>query len=216
MKKSDAELNSNVFDELDFDPALSSSLITINVNHGAVTLSGSVPTYWQRMRAEDDARRVYGVRSVSNYLDVAIPSLHFRDDDDIAAAARAALAWHSDLPNSIIVTVDDGWLTLSGKVDWDFQRQEAEDSVEYLAGVKGVFNNITLIQRPRIADVQKQIKNELQRTVAEEAQNINVETSDGTVTLTGYVSSWNEDEAARRASWSVPGVTAVEDRLVVG
>jgi osmotically-inducible protein OsmY len=216
MKKTDADLSSDVFEELDFDPALDSSLITINVNYGAVTLSGSVPTYWQKMRAEDDARRVYGVRSVANYLAVEVPSLYYRDDDDIAAAARTALAWHSDLPDSIGVVVIDGWLTLSGQVDWDFQRQEAEDAVEYLSGVKGVFNNITLIQKPKAADVQKQIKNELERTVSEEAQNIHVDTSNGTVTLTGYVNSWSEDLAARRASWSVPGVTSVEDKLVVG
>jgi osmotically-inducible protein OsmY len=147
---------------------------------------------------------------------VAVPSLYYRDDADIADAARSALAWHSDLPDSIGVTVDDGWLTLSGQVDWDFQRQEAEDAVEYLSGVKGVFNNLTLIQKPKATDVQKQIKNELERTVAEEGQNIHVDTSNGTVTLTGFVNSWSEDEAARRASWSVPGVTNVEDKLVVG
>jgi osmotically-inducible protein OsmY len=171
MKKSDADLKADVFQELDFDPALDSSLITVTANHGALTLSGSVPTYWQRMRAEDDTRRVYGVRSVANYLVVAVPSLYYRDDADIADAARSALAWHSDLPDSIGVTV---------------------------------------------TDVQKQIKNELERTVAEEAQNIHVDTSNGTVTLTGFVNSWSEDEAARRASWSVPGVTNVEDKLVVG
>jgi osmotically-inducible protein OsmY len=175
-----------------------------------------VPTYWQKMRAEDDARRVYRVRSAANYLLVEVPSLFYRDDADIAAAALSALSWHSDLSDSIGVTVADGWLTLSGQIDWDFQRQEAEDSVEYLSGVKGVFNNITLIQKPKVADVQKQIKNELERTVSEEAQNIHVDTTNRTVTLTGFVNSWNEDKAARRASWSVPGVTAVEDRLVVG
>lgn len=216
MKKSDSELTSDVFDEFDFDPALNSSLITINVNHGLITLTGSVPSYWQKMRAGDDARRVFGVRAVANYLDVSVPQVYFRDDEDIADAARSALAWHSDLPDSIIVTVDNGWITLSGKVDWNFQRQEAEDAVEYLSGVKGVFNNVTLMQRPKVADVQKKIKSELERTVAEEADNINVSTSNGTVTLTGSVSSWSEDEAARRASWSVPGVTAVEDNLVVG
>lgn len=216
MKKSDADLMSSVSEELNFDPALDSSLITINVNHGSLTLSGSVPTYWQKMRAEDDARKVYGVRSVANYLDVAVPVRYYRDDDDIAAAARTALAWHSDLPDSILVSVDDGWVTLSGKVDWDFQRQEAEDAVEYLSGVKGVFNNITLTQKPTVADVQKKITDELERTVAEEAQNIHVDARDGTVILTGSVSSWREDDAARRASWSVPGVTDVEDNLVVG
>jgi osmotically-inducible protein OsmY len=216
MNKKDADLTSDVYNELSFDPGLDSSLITVNVNHGAVTLSGSVPTYWQKMRAQHDARRVYGVRSIADYVDVAVPSLHYRDDGAIAAAARAALDWHSDVPDSIAVTVDDGWVTLSGKVNWDFQRQEAENAVEYLSGVKGVFNNITLTQRPKVADVQKQIKDELERIVAEDAQKINVSTSNGTVTLSGYVNSWSEDEAARRASWSVPGVMVVQDNLVVG
>ena len=213
--KTDSDLRSDVFAEFDFDPALDASLITINANHGFVTLTGSVPTYWQKMRAEDDAWRVFGVRDVANYLDVLVPSIYYRDDDEIAEAARSALLWHSDLPDSIMVTVDDGFVTLSGKVDWDFQRQEAEDSVEYLSGVKGVFNNITLIQKPKVTDVEKQIKGELERTVAESAQNINVTTSNGTVTLTGTVPSWSDDDAAVRASWSVPGVTEVDDNLVV-
>ena len=215
MKKSDAELTSDVYDELSFDPGVDSSLVTVNANHGLITLTGSVPSYWQKTRAEDDAWRVYGVRSVANYLDVTLPALYYRSDEDIADAARSALAWHSDLPDSINVSVDDGWVTLSGKVAWDYQRQEAEDAVEDLSGVKGVFNNISLIQQPKVADVEKQIKAELARTVADDAQNIGIKTSNGTVILNGTVSSWSEDDAARRASWSVPGVTDVEDNLVV-
>jgi osmotically-inducible protein OsmY len=118
------------------------------------------------------------------------------------------------LPDSIGVTVDDGWLTLSGQVDSDFQRQEAEDAVEYLSGVKGVFDDITLIQKPRAADVQN--RSRINSNVQSPRKLRRLTLIQATLRLTAFVNSSSEDEAASRASWSVPGVTAVEDKLVVG
>lgn len=214
--KSDPEMCADVIAELNFDPAIESSLISVDVDHGFVTLSGSIPTYWQKMHAEDDARSVSGVRGLADYLDVVVPAPLFRSDADIQTAAMSALRWHSDLPNSIYVSVADGWITLTGKVDWQFQRDEAEDAVEYMAGVKGVFNQITLRQQPKAVNVKDQITSELVRRVDQDAQNITVETTDGKVTLTGNVRTFAEEQAAVDASWSVPGVVQVDDQLVVG
>ncbi|HTY30920.1 BON domain-containing protein [Mycobacterium sp.] len=212
----DAFLNDDVVDELKGDPAVDSSRIAIAVDDGVVTLSGAVPSYWQKMEAANTVRRVIGVRAVANDLKVELPSAHVRNDTDIAAAAATALSMHSDLPDKVQATVDNGWVTLTGKVDWHFQRTVAEDAVRDLRGVRGVINRIELEEKPKAADVRGQIRQELARTVNKDVNNIEVETSDGHVTLRGTVRSWIEDEAARRASWSVPGVTKVEDRLVIG
>jgi len=113
------------------------------------------------------------------------------------------------------VTVHNGWITLTGKVDWNLQRTAAENAVRNLRGVKGVLNSIKLKSRPTATDVRERIRKELARTVNEDVNQITVETSDGRITLSGTVQSWIEDETARNAAWSVPGVTEVEDRLVV-
>lgn len=145
-----------------------------------------------------------------------MPSAHLRDDTDIAAAAAAALGWHSELTDKIGVTVRDGWVTLTGKAHWQYQRTAAENAVRHLRGVCGVNNEIALEPQPKAADVRERIRKELQRTVDEDVNRINVETSNGHVRLTGTVKSWTEDQAARRAAWSTPGVTDVDDLLAIG
>ena len=213
--KDDARLMPDVVEELASDPGVDSSHVTVGAKDGVVTLSGTVPSYWQKIEAENAAKRVSGVRAVANDLEVELPGERQPDDTDIAMAAANALAWHSELPDTIKVSVSKGWLTLSGTVDWEYQRREAEWAVKYLRGVKGVVNNITLKPAPRVTDVKERIAKELERTIQQDVNRISVETSNGRVTLRGTVHSWFEDQAARRAAWSVPGVTAVEDQLVV-
>ena len=216
MIKDNVILNDDVVEELKDDPAVDSSRIAIAVDNGVVTLSGTVSTYWQKVEAERAVRRVIGVRAVANDVKVEVAGAHVRNDTDIAAAAADAIRWHSDLPDTVEATVDNGWVTLTGKVDWQFQRNAVEYAIRHLSGVKGVINRIELKARPKAADVRDQIRKELARTVNQDVNDIDIETSNGHVTLRGTVSSWVEDEAARRASWSVPGVTKVEDHLVVG
>ena len=213
--KSDAQLFADVAEELTTDPALNAPKIAVAVHDGVVTLTGSVPSYWQKIEAETAVKRVTGVRGVANELQVDLLADTKRDDSDIARAAADALAWHSDLPKNIQVTVSNGWVTLTGEVDWQFQRDEAARAIKYISGVKGVVNNLQIKTKPKVADVREKIRKELERTVDQEANQIEIETSNGRVTLRGRVHSWSELDAARRAAWSVSGVTEVDNELVV-
>lgn len=215
MIKIDAQLHSDIAEELALDPSLDATRIAIAVSDGIVTLTGTVPSYWQKIEAENAVKRVTGVKGVANDLTVELPSEHRRDDTDIARVATDMLSWHSDLPQTIQVSVSNGWITLSGTVDWQFQKEEAERAVKYLTGAKGVINNLVIKSAPKVADVRERIRKELERTVDQEANRITIETSDGRVTLKGVVHSWTELDAARRAAWSVPGVTTVDNNLVV-
>jgi osmotically-inducible protein OsmY len=215
MTKTDAQLHADVAEELNCDPSLDTSKIAVAVHDGIVTLNGSVPSYWQKIEAENAVKRVTGVRGIANDLTVDVPATHRRDDTDIARAAADALSWHSDLPRDLKVVVNNGWITLSGAVNWNFQKEEAERAVKYLSGVKGVTNSIQIKAIPKIEDVRERIKKELERTVDQEANRISISTSNGHVTLTGTVHSWVERDAARRAAWSVPGVEDVENLLAV-
>lgn len=215
VTKSDAQLHADVAEELAFDPAVDSSKIAIAVHDGIVTLTGTVPSYWQKVEAENAVKRVSGVRGIANDLQVEIPTVHQRDDADVARAAADALDWHSDLPKGLKVTVVSGWVTLEGTVDWQWQKEEAERAVKYLSGVKGVINHIQIKQIPKVADVRERIKKELERTIDEEAQRIQIDATNGKIVLKGAVHSWEEREAARRAAWSVPGVQQVENLLTV-
>lgn len=213
--KTSAQLHADVAEELAFDPSIDASRIAIAANDGIVTLTGTVPSYWQKVEAEKAVRRVAGVRGVANDLVVEIPTIHQRDDTDIARAAAAALEWHSDLPKTIQVVVNNGWVTLTGTVDWQFQKEEAEKAVRYIGGVKGVMNDIQVKEQPKATDVRERIRRELERQVDEEAKRITIETSNGRVILKGTVHSWTERDAARRAAFSVPGVKDVENLLTV-
>jgi osmotically-inducible protein OsmY len=213
--KSDTQLHADVAEELLSDPSIDASRIAIAVHDGIGTLTGTVPSYWQKIEAENAVKRVTGVRAVANDLTVELPSEHRRDDTDIARAVVDVLSWHSDLPKTIESTVSNGWVTLSGTVDWYFQKEEAERFVKSIYGVRGVTNDLVVKSAPKVTDVRERIRKELERTVDQEANSIVIETSNGRVTLKGTVHSGVELDAARRAAWSVPGVTAVENQLVV-
>jgi osmotically-inducible protein OsmY len=215
VSKSDAQLHADVAEELTSDPALDASKIAVAAHDGIVTLTGTVPSYWQKIEAENAVKRVAGVRGIANDLIVEIPSIHRRDDADIARAASDALEWHSDLPKGIKVIVNNGWVTLEGAVDWNFQKEEAERAVKGLSGVKGVIDHLQVKAVPKPDDVRERIRRELERTVDQEANRIQIETSNGRVILKGTVHSWVERDAARRAAWSVPGVSDVENLLTV-
>jgi len=146
--EADADLSNAVAEELKLDPAIDASDIAITVHAGVVTMNGSVPSYWQKVEAEDAVRRVMGVRALANDVTVDPPDTHVRGDTDIATAAAAALSWHSDVPDLVQATVTNGWVRLTGKVDWQFQRTVAENVVGHLRGVRGVTNDIAVMPRP--------------------------------------------------------------------
>ena len=214
--KSDGEIERDVRDELQWDPDLNAEDIAVSVKKGVVTLAGFVPSYTDKLEAEAAAKRVAGVLAVANDLKVRLPAIDQRPDPDIARDAVAALK--TQLPIShdrIKVIVKDGWITLEGAVEWQYQKSTAESAVRRVKGVKGVTNVISVKPKVEAADLQRKILEAFKRNAEVDANRITVETHGSEVILKGTVRSWIEREEAERVAWSAPGVTKVEDRIVV-
>jgi osmotically-inducible protein OsmY len=214
--KSDIELQRDVLQELEWEPSVNAAHIGVSVKEGIVTLAGHVPSYAEKYGAELAGRRVYGVKAVANELDVKLPGSSTRTDEDIAAAAVKALQGDLLVPaDNIRVTVREGWVTLEGEVEWQYQREAAERAVRYLTGVVGVSNLITIKPRLSPMEVKRKIEEALKRSAETDARRLEVDVRDGEVILTGTVRSWAEKEDAERAAWAAPGVRRVEDHIVV-
>jgi osmotically-inducible protein OsmY len=214
--KTDSQLQRDVLDELAWEPTVDAANIGVSVKDGIVTLQGNVPSYASRYHAEQAAKRVYGVKAVVNDLEVKLPGSSKRSDTDIAAAAVNALKSNVLVPaDRIKVTVSSGWVKLEGEVEWQFERDAAERSVRYLAGVMGVSNLLTVKPRVSAAEIKNKIEDAIKRSAEMDARRISVETQDGKVILEGSVHSWMEREEAERAAWAAPGVKVVEDHITV-
>ena len=215
--KTDSQLKKDVMDELAWEPSVNATLIGVSVQHGVVTLTGHIDTYAEKAAAERVVQRVEGVRAVAMELDVKLAPNHQRSDSEIADAAQAALKAQALVPfDRIRLKVEKGWLTLSGEVEWDYQRNQAERTVQSLLGVVGVSNRIVLKSRAVPGDVSIRIRDALNRHAEREAKGIDVSVSDSTVTLKGTVHSWAERNAAQGAAWSAPGISLVVNELRVG
>ncbi|MCA6100645.1 MULTISPECIES: BON domain-containing protein [Bradyrhizobium] len=214
--KSDSEIERDVRDELKWDPDLNADDIAVSVKDGVVTLAGFTHSYTDRLEAETAAKRVAGVLAVANDIEVRLPAIDQRPDPDIARDAVAALK--SQLPIShdqIKVIVKDGWITLEGTVEWRYQKTTADAAVRKVKGVKGVTNVITLKPKVQPTDIQRKIQDAFKRSAEVDAERISVDVRGSEVVLEGTVRSWIEREEAERVAWSAPGVTKVEDRIVV-
>ena len=214
--KSDSEIERDVREELQWDPDLNAEDIAVSVKDGVVTLTGFTRSYTDRLEAEAAAKRVAGVHAVANDIEVRLPAIDQRPDPDIARDAVTALK--SQLPIShdkIKVIVKDGWVTLEGSAEWQYQKTTAENAVRKIKGVKGVTNVIQLKPSVQPADIQRKIQEAFKRSAEVDAERITVEAKGGEVILKGTVRSWTEREEAERVAWSAPGVTHVEDRIVV-
>jgi VCBS repeat-containing protein len=212
----DKDLKQHVQRALDWEPSLDDSDMVVSMDEGVVTLRGNVASDAEKIAAERVALRVYGVKAVANDLVVHLVSAFERTDTEIAQAAVAALEWNAVVPKDrVTVTVANGWLTLNGMLDWQYQKDAAGRDVRDLMSVKGLTNSITVQPRVKAIDVRDKIEAAFKRSAGIEAGRIDVTAADGKVILSGNVHSWVEREEAERAAWAAPGVTQVDDRLTI-
>jgi osmotically-inducible protein OsmY len=214
--RSDSDIKRDVEDELRWDPDLDATNIAVAVSNGVVALSGFVTSYSQKTEAEAAAKRVAGVIGIANDIEVRLPAVDERPDPDIVRDAITALK--SELPLSwdrIKVIARNGWVELEGDVEWNYQRERAEKAVRRVRGIKGVINSIHLKPKVAPSEIKRKIEDALRRRALIDASRITVETNGGEVTLRGVVDTWAEREEAERAAWSAPGVTKVDNRIIV-
>jgi osmotically-inducible protein OsmY len=214
--KADSDIKRDVEAELKWDPDIDPTDIAVAVKDGVVTLTGFVRSYTQKWQAERDVKRVLGVVGVANDIEVRLPTSSQRPDPEIARDAVAALK--HELPYSsetMKVVVKDGWLTLEGTVEWNYQRSRAEEAVRRVGGIKGVSNLILLKPRVAPAEIKAKIEEAFRRSAEIDANRIMVEAHDGEVILTGSVHSWAERQEAEHAAWRAPGVARVHNRITI-
>jgi osmotically-inducible protein OsmY len=212
----DTELTGDVSDELYWDPKLDSAEIAVAADNGKITLRGTVGSLREKRAAQKAAERVFGVTSVDNQLQVKLLNDDRREDAELRGDVLQALMLDSLVPKTVDVKVEDGFVTLTGTANWQYQRDEADLIASNIVGTLDVFDEIELkYPTPNRGDVKESIKKAFKRNAALDANELHVSTDNGSVTLKGTVSSWAEHDEAIDAAWAAPGVTAVHDHLTV-
>lgn len=214
--KTDQEIQNDVMDELKWEPFLTASEIGVAVKNGIVTLSGTVDRYAKKIAAETAAKKVNGVKAVAEDIEVKLGTSSKKNDTEIAEAALTALKWHSAMQeNKIKISVENGWVTLEGDVDWEFQRNSAKYMVENLIGVIGITNNIKIKTVVATTDVKRKIASAFHRSATIDSEKINITLEGTKVILSGKVRSFAEKKDAENAAWLAPGVNSIENKLEI-
>ena len=214
--RTDAELQQDIMNELKWEPTVEAAEIVVAVKDGVVTLSGYVDSYVKKGAAERAAARVFGVKAVAEEIQVRLPDSQKRSDEDIAGAVANVLDWNVLVPHDRVkVQVQDGLVTLSGEVDWGYQKNAAEEAVRYLMGVVLFNNQITVKPLVKPLDVKDKIESAFQRNALLDSRRITVETRGGWVILSGSVRSWGERAEAQWAAWAAPGVSEVKNNIII-
>jgi osmotically-inducible protein OsmY len=208
-------VKSDVEKELRWEPSVCATKIGVSVNGGVVELDGHVSSLFEKWAAERAALRVVNVTSVASEIVVDLPFESERTDQDLAAVATNHLTWNLQVPDTIKLLVSNGWITLQGTAEWQYQKEEAVRVVRSLFGVRGVTNEIELKPTLNASGVKIKIEDALKRGAVIEAKNITVETNGSSVTLTGHVHSWTERDDAEHAAFAAPGVGSVSNQLTV-
>jgi osmotically-inducible protein OsmY len=215
MTSTNEALRRSVLDELEWEPAVDATHIGVAAAAGVVTLSGRVASYAEKLAAERAVRRVKGVHAIAEELTVHPPQEHQTTDDAIAERAVKIIAWSfPSLADRVGFAVEQGWVTISGTVDWQYQRLEMQRNVQKLGGVRGVTNLVTITPRLDADDVRAKIEAAFKRNAEIDSSGIRIDTKDGIVTLSGSVRNWHEKDMAEIAAWSAPGVVDVDDHLL--
>ena len=213
---SNDDLVADVTNELFWDPKVDSEAVAVSADDGKITLRGTVGSLREKREAKKAAERVYGVTSVKDELNVRILTSAKRDDAELRGDVLQALVLDSLVPSTIDVKVNDGFVTLTGTADWQYQRDEAELVSSAIVGVMDVEDDIKLSNKgPKASDVKSSIEDAFKRNAKLDADDLSVTTSNGTVTVSGVVNSWSEHDEAIDAAWAAPGVMDVDDLLVV-
>ncbi len=216
--KNNAEIQKDVQDAIKWEPLLNAAEIGVTVKDGVVTLTGTVDSYSKKTEAEDAAKNVAGVTAVVEKIEIKYNTgWGKKNDNEIAVEVVNALKWNWRIPSADVkVKVEDGWVTLTGELQWNYQKEAAKDAVKNLLGVMGVANNITIKSGTQDQIEKRDIESALRRNCSIRDENITVRTSNHKATLTGTVDSWYQKNEAARMAWNAPGVWTVDNELVVG